>query len=70
MSESTTLVLRRLSSMLRVWIIVGVVLLIGVALGLWLAARTRRNEAQERKRNIAPDDDPDFLRGLNSDGPK
>lgn len=56
--------------MLRVWIIVGVVLLIGVALGLWLAARARRNEAQERKRNIAPDDDPDFLRGLNSDGPK
>lgn len=52
------------------WIIIGVVLLIGVALGLWLAARARRAEANERKRNIAPDDDPDFLRGLNTDGPK
>jgi hypothetical protein len=56
--------------MLRVWIIVGVILLIGVALGLWLAARARRAEAAEGRRSIAPDDDPDFLRGLNPDGKK
>jgi uncharacterized membrane-anchored protein YhcB (DUF1043 family) len=56
--------------MLRVWIVIGIVLLIGVALGLWLAARARRNEAQERRRSSAPDDDIDFLRGLDPDGRK
>lgn len=65
--------------MLRVWIVLGLVLLIGVALGLWLAARARRREQSSgdsrgsggtRRGPSAPDDDPDFLRGLGKDKPE
>jgi hypothetical protein len=56
--------------MLRIWIVFGLILLIGVALGLWLAARARRanSKAAGQARAIGPDDDPEFLRGLNPDG--
>lgn len=61
--------------MLRVWIFVGIVLLIGVLLGIWLANRNRRRSAggagavrpTGAPRPTGPDDDAQFLRSINID---
>jgi len=61
--------------MLRVWIFVGIILLIGVLLGIWLANRNRRRSAggagpvraAGAPRPSGPDDDAQFLRSINID---
>lgn len=65
--------------MLRVWIILGLVLLVGILIGLWLATRARRaarggdsgyrSDSARRSRPAprGPDDDAEFLRGINID---
>jgi hypothetical protein len=61
--------------MLRVWIFVGIILLIGVLLGIWLANRNRRRSAGGAgpvrptggPRPTGPDDDAQFLRSINID---
>ena len=61
--------------MLRVWIFIGVILLIGVLLGIWLANRNRRRAAggagavrpARAPRPTGPDDDAQFLRSINID---
>jgi len=50
--------------MLRVWIVLALVLLIGVVIGVWLSARARR---RANTRTLGPDDDAQFLRSINID---
>jgi len=51
-------------------VIIAIVLLVAVV--LYLVIRAMMKASRKRARPLAPDDDPDFLRGLNNpppDGP-
>lgn len=56
--------------MLRIWIMVGIVLVVGLSLGLWISSHFRRKNSSSsasRSRVSSPDDDAEFLRSINID---